>query len=388
MTSLRATAVEIDLDAVKFNFNAIRARLAGEDFICPMVKANAYGHGDVECARALREAGAGALGVALFEEGERLRAHGDGGEILVFAPFEERALTLALEWRLTPVVGSIDQLRQLARARSSGRKPLHLEFDTGMSRLGLAPEDAAEARGILDANPALKLEGVCTHLRHGMDAGEARGESADQFSRFEAALVAFDGLRFRAHALNSAGSVNANAGQASPARANAARFGSRPGIAIYGSRPPAVANVDPGLKPAMAWKTRLCQLRRLRTGEKVSYGGKWTAQRPSLIGAMPVGYADGYLRAYSPGGSVLVRGHRAPLAGTICMDYTMIDLTDIERESGEIAVGEPVTLLGRQGAESIDAHELATIAQTIAYDVFVSISARVPRLHFQAAGRE
>jgi alanine racemase len=381
---LRPTRAEIDLAALRSNFAAIQALASPSEIACPMVKANAYGHGDVGCAAALRAAGAKWLGVALFEEGLRLRDAGDAGAILVFGWCDQRVLREALARSLTPVVGSLGQLREVARAATDAslKAPLaiHLEFNTGMNRLGLEVADAPEARALLDSAPSLALEGACTHLYGGEDAGFPGGGSERQIRDFERALGAFQGISFRRHALNSAGAAGLASAGPHP-------YGIRPGIALYGSRPASDAGAALPLRPVMALKSRVVQLRRLAIGEKVSYGGTWEAKRPSLIGVLPVGYADGYFRAFSNKGSALVRGRRAPVAGTVCMDYLMLDLTDIERQSGEIPLGEEAVLLGRQGNDAISADELAGLIGTISYEIFTSVSGRVPRVFIDDADR-
>ena len=369
MTVFRPTRAEIDLEALRSNFRLLRSLAPEADFACPMVKANAYGHGDVACSRALRQAGAGWLGVALFEEAFRLRDAGDNGPLLVFGAANAESAREASVRQVSPVVSSLDQLKLIA-ANARGPLRVHLEFNTGMNRLGLAPDEAETARAMIDANPALTLEGVCTHLAEGEDAGEVSGASEAQFQRFGRALTAFAGLPIHVHALNSSALANSSATR------QLKTFGIRPGIAVYGAHPDHVRDVPLGLRPVMRLKSAFTQFHRLPIGAKVSYGGRWQAKRPSLIGVLPVGYGDGYPRSLSNKGSVSVRGLRAPIAGTVCMDYFMADLTDIERESGPISIGEEAVLIGPE----ISADELAKAIGTISYEIFTSLSARVPRI--------
>jgi alanine racemase len=269
---------------------------------------------------------------------------------------------------------------------------LHLEFNTGMNRLGLRPNEAVAARAILQRTPELRLAGVCTHFFRGEDAGSDSGETQTQVLRFTQALEAFHGLAFHVHAFNSSAAANVAArirrGAFDPKGALAGLMGRplglRPGIALYGGRPAHDEGQTIDLWPVMTLKARVTQLHRLEPGEKVSYGGSWIAKRPTLIGVLPVGYGDGYFRALSNKGSVLVRGWRAPIAGTICMDYLMVDLTDIEIRTGPVALGEEAVLFGRQRASdgrSVDlaVDELASLAGTISYELLTSIGARVPR---------
>ena len=377
---MRSTRAEIDLSALRSNFASLRALGPAGGLMCPMVKANAYGHGAVEVSRVLRAAGATVLGVALFEEGIRLRDEGDRGGLLVFGPFDRPALDEALARDLTPVVGSLDQLERLADHLSLGRPAqppvgpvsIHLEFDTGMNRLGLRPTDAASARRLLDRTPLLRLDGVCTHLRSGEDLGHPGGESDAQMATFTGVVDVFRGRSFSVHVLNSAGLVN------QPPNQPSVTLGCRPGISLYGAMP--------SFAPVMTLKSNLVQFHRLDVNERVSYGGTWRAERRSLIGVLPVGYADGYFRAFSNKGSALVRGRLAPVAGRVCMDYLMLDLTEIEAATGEIPLGEEAVLFGRQAppagpVRELRAEDVTGQIDTIPYELFTAVSARVPRVY-------
>lgn len=390
----RRSYAEVDTRRIKANFQAMKSLLPEGTFICPMVKANAYGHGDVEVSRALRSAGATHLGVGLIEEGIGLRLSGDVGALLMFGIFEEKSADSILEFDLTPVISEWHQLKSLKDALAKQRPgparkdqlKVHFKFNTGMNRLGFDVSEAPKLRGWLDENKPFVLEGICTHLLRGDDAGSPGGESESQLAAFAEALSAFRDLPVRPHALNSSGTANLwkralehknlGAGGAWP-------LGSRPGIAVYGVQPSNDEHVTLPVEPVLSLKSHLVMFHRLKVGERVSYNAIWRAKRDSLIGVVPLGYGDGYFRALSNKSSVLCRGMRAPVAGTICMDYFMVDLTDVERATGAVSVGEPVVLIGEQGGEKILAQELADLIGTIPYEILTNITERVPRVYLK-----
>lgn len=386
----RRTYAGINLRRLERNFRLLRDLLPTGSFVCPMVKANAYGHGDVEVARTLAAAGVGWLGVCLLEEGIRLRDAGVQTPILVFGIFEDFSAGLVLEYGLTPVISDWHELESLDLV---ARKALaiHLKFNTGMSRLGFSVEDAPALRNWLDLHPKFRLEGIATHLLHGEDAGIPGGESEAQLVRLQQALRPFQGLNFYTHVLNSSAAVTMQArvrADAQLAKGSSWPLGMRPGIALYGSRPSSHETYALDLQPVMSLHSQICLTRRLRAGEKVSYNAIWKAERDTLLGVVPIGYADGFVRGHSNNADVLCRGRRAPVVGTVCMDYIMVDLTDVARvsnengseKSGEIQPGEEIVLLGEQAGEKIEAEELARRTNTITYEVFTRISARVPRV--------
>jgi alanine racemase len=388
----RQTHAEIDLGRLQSNFRVFRELLPEGTFICPMVKANAYGHGDVECARALRAAGARHLGVGLIEEGISLRLSGDPGSLLFFGIFAEESADSILEFELTPVISAWHQLESLKKSadrRQSGQVKIHLKFNTGMNRLGFGVSEAANLRSWLDRNPDFKLDGLCTHLLRGSDAGAPGGESESQLSSFAEALAHFHGLDVQVHALNSSATLNLWKRVLEKKNLSSGAFwpmGARPGIGIYGVDPGQDEDVELKLEPVMRFKSRLNMLHRLSAGERLSYNATWRAERPSLIGVVPAGYADGVMRGLSNKASVLCRGMRAPIAGTVCMDYFMVDLTDVEARTtsgGGIQIGEEVVLFGEQGGAEVTAQELADLAGTIPYEILTRISERVTRVYLK-----
>jgi alanine racemase len=364
----RATHLRIDTQSLRHNLQLLKKWSRGE-FFCPMVKANAYGHGDVLVARVAEEAGVSALGVALVEEGVRLREAGLKAPILTFAPLSVDAVKAANKFCLTPVITRFEDLQALDRAGSSPTA-VHLKFNTGMQRLGFDTDEIPKLKAELKSRPWVKIEGVCTHLTHGKEAGDGSGPSQTQLRRFLEMCKDFPGVR-HGHKSASLASLMENHNDG---------IGARPGISIYGL-PHDGKQTGAGLKPVLSWKTRIARVHTVEKGESASYSARWTAERRSVIGVLPVGYGDGYMRALSNKASVLFRGQRVRVVGSVCMDYTMVDLTD-SAVSGLPQAGDEVTLIGEQGGQRIEAAELAELAGTIAYEVVTAISARVAREAF------
>ncbi len=377
----RPTFAQVNLTNLLENYRTLLGLLPEPTFFCPMVKANAYGHGDVEVAMALQDAGCHSQGVGLIEEGMRLRKAGIKSQVLLFGMFDERSAPEMLAQALTPVLSDWYELEILQKLL---KKPLkvHLKFNTGMNRLGFEVGEAPRLRDYFAQNPLFDLEGICTHLMRGEDAGVLGGESEQQLILLEEAIGVFKGMNFSVHALNSSGLINYSERMKldlpSPQGAPWP-LGARPGLALYGLTPATIDQVQLPLKPVLTWKTQIVKLHRLEVGDRVSYGGSWEAARKSLIGVLPLGYADGYPRVLSNRSATLCHGMRAPAVGTVCMDYFMIDLTDIEKLHGQVAVGDEVVVLGSQGEQAISADELADKAGTISYEVMTHISDRVPR---------
>jgi alanine racemase len=380
----RPTIAEIDLDAIAANFRTLRKLVEDDAFFCPMVKADAYGHGDGEVANTLRLAGATHLGVATIEEGAALRAVGDQLAILVFGVFYEiQSARALLEGSLTPVLSSWAQVAALEsalaeRAELDYSLRIHLKFNTGMNRLGFAVNEAPRLRAWLASHPRFRLEGVCTHLLCGEDADDSSGETARQFAEFATALEAFRGLRFHVHALNSAALGAFKHFESARRLYDPTTFGplgARPGIAIYGAQGSERALLKLPLRPALQLKSRVEVVNHLRSGECVSYGAQWRTQRESWVGVVPIGYADGYLRALSNCGAVLCRGFRVPVIGMVCMDYIMIDMTDIVMPGEQVLHGDEVILIGKQ----LSVDELAARAGTISYELLTRLGSRVPK---------
>jgi len=313
----RPTLVKIDSAALKHNLELLKKWNGAGSFFCPMVKANAYGHGDIAVAKIAESSGVSALGVALVEEGLTLREAGIRAPILVFASLNTAAVSAALTHQLTPVAGRFEDLTALVAV--GVKVKFHLKFNTGMNRMGFDVNELPRLKEFLAQNPNLQVEGVCTHLSHGEEAFEADGYSARQLAKFKQMSEGFPGVR---HAHKSASLVALH----EKGQAKDPAIGCRPGISIYGL-PQDGHKTGPGLKPVLSWSTRLLRVHDVEKGDAVGYGARWVAPQKSVIGIVPVGYGDGYSRALSNRGEMIYRETRVPVVGSVCMDYTLIDLT-------------------------------------------------------------
>jgi alanine racemase len=333
--------------------------------VLAVVKANAYGHGGLPVARAALAAGASRLGLAALSEVEELRAAGIAAPLVLWGPL------VGDEWRRAAATGCEIALwtpEAAAAAAAAGVRRVHLKLDSGMGRLGARPDGVA-ALAEAAADPRLEVVGLMTHFATADEtSGENAGFMVEQLVRFRAMTGA---LRDRfpgaiLHAANSAATL----------RSVDTHFGLvRCGIAVYGCDP---FGVDPDahdLRPAMALASYLAAVKPILGRESVGYGRRWRAARGSLIGVVPVGYADGYPRAYANAAVVLIGGRRVPVVGMVSMDQITVDLGP---EAAD-AVGDEVVLLGRQGDERLTAEELAAWRGTISYEVVCAVGPRVPR---------
>ncbi len=361
----------IDLDALSWNFRQIKKAVGPRVQILAMVKANAYGHGAPMVSKTLVAGGCDAFGVATFEEAIELRRIGIGTPIVVVAGAYLDQIDGFVKHKLTPAVHDPTTLKLLEETlRSNGAQlPVHLKIDSGMGRLGFLPAQIDSWLPQLKNLKAVKIDGVFSHFSH---AESVEGQyTLKQLQVFKVIIERLQsaGIAPRLiHLANSAATVTLPE----------ARFHMvRPGLILYGVYPSAAMEQQIFLKPVLSWKTRVLQLKRVPAGTSISYGQTFVTERDSTIATLPVGYADGYARLLSNRGAVLIGGKRAPVAGRVCMDLTMADVTDI----AGVQPGDEVVLLGRQGDQTISADEMAGWANTISYEVLTSISARVPRIH-------
>ena len=370
---IRPTRVELDLEALRHNL-AVARGWCGPTELVAVVKANAYGHGAKELAPALESAGVKVFAVALIEEGIELRQAGVRSPIWVMGGAYEGGYDALLANRLTPVIFRPEHLEGLsAAARSAGTQaPVHLKVDTGMGRIGVQLTEVEAFAEALKARPELVLEGFVSHFANADLADVALTQL--QVRRFLDALAVLKRHGFEPkhrHLSNSAGIMSL------PEVRDGLKLNSvRPGLMLYGLSPSQSFSGSDRLRPVLSWKTAITHLKTVPAGTPVSYGSTWTAPRTSVIATLPVGYADGYSRAFSNRGRVLVRGRRAPIVGRVCMDMVMVDVTEIPGA----AFGDEVVLIGRQGGEALGADELAGWMGSISYEVLCGVSARVPRL--------
>jgi alanine racemase len=345
--------VEIDLGALQRNGAALAARAAAP--LLPMVKADAYGLGAVPVARALDVLDPWAFGVAAVEEGIELRDAGVTRPIVVFTPLLEESLGAARAARLTPALGDPRAIACWAE----GGGPWHLAIDTGMHRAGIEWDRVAELRGLLAAHPP---EGAFTHF-HSAERND--GSIAIQEGRFEQALAALPDRPAVLHAENSPGIAR---------RAPSPWTVVRPGIFLYGVGSGPGAEAAP--EPVVHLRARVVEIRAVPDGETVSYGGTYRAVGERRIATLAAGYADGYRRALGNRGTALIAGRRAPVAGMVTMDMTMVDVTDVPCEVGDVA-----TLIGRDGDELLDVESVARTADVSPYELLTGLRARAPRVY-------
>lgn len=362
--------VEVDLDVLAANHRALARRVAPAR-ILPVVKADAYGHGAVAVARRLEGLAPVALLVARPEEGVELRRGGVSVEILVGSPVARGVLELLAAHDLTPVVSDLADLEALeAFAAATGWRPrVHLEADTGMRRLGLSPEAWRIAIARMRASSHLIWSGVASHLGDAEAPESPRNDLQEMaFRERLGELTAGERDRLLVHFANSAGALTRPG----------CRFGAvRPGLALYGGE--VVGAGDGELRPALSIRARVRQLRDVAPGEAIGYGGRWTAARPSRIGVVGLGYADGYPWRAGGRAEALAAGCRVPVVGAVSMDLLAVDLTGVDAGRGD-----EVVLLGHQGEREIRLAELARWAGTIPYEILCAQRLRLPRVHVGA----
>jgi len=374
---VRSTIADVDLDAVAHNFRAIQAFLAAEPLegaarppgIVAVVKANAYGHGAGPVALALERAGATMLACADIEEAVVLRRAGVRAEILVFGALGVSDVSGVVDYDLTPTIStpSAGKALQDLAARRKTTLRYHLKIDTGMNRLGLRYDNLPRTLPDLLASRNLELIGLYTHFATAdLPEHPLMEQQRERFEQARAELAA-RGIRPQVvHAANSAALL----------RDSRVWYDLvRPGLLLYGVVPPPLAATLP-LRPALSLRSRVVAVKHIRAGETVSYGARFTAERPTRIAVIPAGYADGIDMRMAGRSSVLVRGRRAPIVGSVSMDMLMIDMTDIEAYPGD-----EVVLLGTQGDERIDVRETASAIGTIPWEILCRLGSRIERIY-------
>jgi len=374
----RPTWAEVSLANLRQNFRTVQKHVSAKVTVCAVVKADAYGHGAVECSRALEAEGARWLGVTSLDEAIPLREAGIRSSLLLMTGFWRGEETEIVRLALTPTVWEpwhIESLEAAAAALGVARHPVHLKVDTGMGRLGVVVDQLPGVLAALKAARHLALDGLSTHLADSeiMDAPSV----AAQERNFDTALrmVREAGLEpVFVHMANTGAVIS---------RRETWNTMVRPGVALYGYYLPfqrAGREVSGGtlrlpVQPILTWKTRILSLRDFAANQALGYGGTYVTKAPAHVAVLPVGYADGYNRQLSNRGRVIVREHYAPIVGRISMDLTLVDVTGIPG----VAVGDEVILLGVGEGLSVDALEHAELANSSAYEILCNISKRVPR---------
>lgn len=376
MAHHRATRAEIDLQAFRHNFQNLRSHISPQTRIMAVVKADAYGHGALPCARVAVECGADYLGAGVIEEGIELRQSGLDAPILILGSiFPDEAEDL-VRHDLATIVCTLPLAQALAKEAEKQNKTasVHIKVDTGMNRLGVLPENLPELLNQIRNLPNLKIEGVSTHFASADD--EVLSITQAQLKKFQAALAYLkQDDRPLIHCSNTSALFKFPESHFDMVR---------PGLILYGALPsPSLQavlsekeNLSP-FKPVMQWKSRIILVKSIAKGQPVSYSGSFTTQRGSLIATLPVGYADGLHRSLSNKMDVLIRGKRAPQIGNICMDMTLIDVTEIQ----DVQAGDEVVLFGKQEGQTITVDEMATKGGTIPYEILCNVGKRVPRIY-------
>jgi alanine racemase len=360
---MRPTWAEINLKALSHNFIRTTEIVGEKVKVLAVVKADAYGHGAVKVSKTLQDLGCDLFGVATVDEALELRESYIKAPILILSGINSDEIETVVKYKLTPVIFSVDLVKKLNNYGSKNNTKIkyHLKIDTGMNRLGIDSNKLDEyISDIQDLNNVI-MEGAFTHLS---SAESDKSYTMEQISIFKQSCAALNNLGFKPaykHCANSAALQ----------RFKDSHFNLvRPGIMIYG----ACGAEDVYLHPVMKLKSKIIQIKRLPKGSKVSYGGTFVTDRQTQIAVLPIGYADGYARHLSNKAVVSIAGSTAPVIGTVCMDLTIVDITDLK----DINVGDEVVLFGD---ENIGVDELASLAGTISYELLSIVGKRVPRVY-------
>lgn len=365
----RATRAIIDLGAISRNIAEIRKKIGNKRGLMAVVKADGYGHGAVEVSRAALRSGADFLGVALPEEGQQLREAGIEAPILVVGLIQPEEAYKVVKFRLSQAVASVELLEALNHEASkvSTWVSVHVKLDTGMGRIGVKPEDAVSFVRKVKSFKNLNLEGLFSHFSSADEKDKAFSKRQLQLFDQVIANLHLAGIEVpKKHIANSAAILDLPQSYYDMVR---------PGIMIYGLYPSRDVSHSIELEPAMTLKTKLSEVKVVPPGTPISYGGTFITQKKTTVATLPVGYADGYSRLLSNRGEVLIKGHRTPVIGTICMDMCMVDASG----AGDVRPGDEVILFG----EELSVDELAAKIGTINYEIVCGVSKRVPRIYIQ-----
>ena len=358
--------VEIDIAALQHNFQSIQQTIGQQVSVMAVVKSDAYGHGLLACAQAIYQAGGRTFGVAEVWEGVALRRSGLQGEIVILLGSSPESYGEIIKYKLTPVVYDVDSITRLSdiAARRNAEVSVHLKVDVGMGRLGVLPAEVESYVSLIRRLPFLSLSGLLSHFPVADDPGASAltREQLLDFNNILARLKTKKAEPLVTHIANSAALIYFPESHLDMIR---------PGISLYGYYPdasPARAKTAAPilqLQPVMSFKTRVIQIKELDAGCGISYGHTFVTRRKSRIAVLPVGYADGYLRKLSNRAEVLIGGRRAPVCGRVCMNATMVDITDLP----PVHTGDEAVLMGQQGDAVISADEIAKWMETISYEV-------------------
>jgi len=364
--------LEIDLEAVAHNLLAVRRIVGAGVGICAVVKADAYGHGAVECAKVLLQNGADSLGVATCDEGIELQKNGINGKIAVLAHSPTDRFPEIIDASLSQTLSSLEAAKELSNAASNKKQTaaVHIKIDTGMRRIGFEPTTES-IKKIMEISrlPFISIEGVSSHFAMGENPDNSFTYEQHKRYMFVVNALKEKGLSFSTHICNSGGVVNYPAMHMDFVR---------PGAILYGLKI-FEDDVGIGLKPAMTLKAQICHIAQIKAGESVGYDRTFVAKRDTVVGTIVIGYADGYVSSLSNKSRIIAGKKYAPVLGRVCMDQMMVDLTDIDG----IKEGSEVTLLGKKGDLEITANELADLGNVKIREVVCMLgnAKRVPRVY-------
>ncbi|MDO8683064.1 MAG: alanine racemase [Armatimonadota bacterium] len=366
-----STIAEVNLNTIRRNVRAIKEKIGPNVRLMPIVKANAYGHGAVKVTRAALEAGADMFGVARIEEALELRDTGIEAPILIMGSAPAEAAQEIIDRNITATVFDANFAQALsASAALSGKKAkVHIKVDTGMGRIGVHSEAALDFILYVMGFPGLVVEGVFTHFpcADEDDSGFTKRQISD-FTRLTKELEHRGVRPTIAHAANSGGIADHPESHLDMVRA---------GIILYGLYPSKTVARCVDVEPVLTLKTRVAFIKQIEPGMTVSYGRTYRAKRRTSVATIPIGYADGFSRHLSNCGHAIIHGSRVPIIGRVCMDQTMLDVSNVP----DVRVGDEVILYGSQGNETISVEDVAALLNTVPHDVLCAIGQRVPRVY-------
>lgn len=371
------SVLEVNLNLLKKNCRTLK-QMTGDSFFCPMIKANAYGHGAVPVAKALLDSDIKQVGVVNTNEAWFIKKAVNKMDVLIFGPIlDKEDLSWIVENKVVVVCNNWQDLKQLSLCKKVVR--IHLKFDTGFSRLGFDLKDLQDLDDFLKDHPQIRLEGLATQLVSGEEIGDKNSFSYQQLKKFFSLKKPFSGLHF--HALNTSALISSfiNDGEST---------GTRPGIGLYGIKASTFFKnqnaekkwKDLSLPLVSCLKSTIVSLHHVPKGCGVSYDWTWKAKRPSQIATVFLGYGDGFLRGSKSSREVLFREKKKPIVGTVCMDFFMIDVTDCNKEK-PIELGEEIILFGQQGKTVLSPQSQAESSGTSPYELFSRIGNRVKRIY-------
>lgn len=366
---------EVDLGAIEHNYREIRRNIDDDVSICGVIKADGYGHGALPVAKYLNELGVESFAVAASHEAVALRKQGIKGEILVLGFTAKEDYPDLIRYNVTQTIFREDMAVTLSEvAMSMGQKAkIHIKIDTGMGRIGFTPEECnLDVVERISRLPLLILDGIFSHFSKADERDkEYSVAQLDRYLAFTQALKDRGVVANKYHLSNSAGLIDLKKAHFDMVRV---------GIALYGLYPSdEVSKELYHLKPVLSLKSNVIMVKEVAPGTSISYGGTYITKAPTIVATIPVGYGDGYPRALSSKGHVLIRGVRCPIIGRVCMDQFMVDATGVK----EVEVGDTVTLIGQDGNEFISVEEIALHMDTINYEVVCQLGKRIPRVYLK-----